>query len=227
MKSVIDSTENTVPFSLENKEGTSRISVSDPLWAEDLTYSRIHQKFEPVSSSISDNLFSLASGEKVKGYEKSEDMLKEGTLLTGLGKIQLNDGRLTLSSPAGSMKYILSTSSLKSIISSQTSGAKFLKGLAIFFAIGSSLCLTYWLYRKLKNWNQARQHHKEFNRLLSDNEPSSDKEHGCIICLTNSRNVVLLNCGHICVCHDCSKQLTSCPICRSQIEKVVPVFIST
>ncbi|CAF1013155.1 unnamed protein product [Rotaria sp. Silwood1] len=43
----------------------------------------------------------------------------------------------------------------------------------------------------------------------------------CCICLTNNSSVILLPCGHKCLCNDCTnkqeEQLTKCPICRQDI----------
>jgi len=50
----------------------------------------------------------------------------------------------------------------------------------------------------------------------------------CIVCMTNPRDVILLTCGHVCVCADCASMLPSnrCPVCRSQIDRVQPFFIA-
>jgi len=50
----------------------------------------------------------------------------------------------------------------------------------------------------------------------------------CIVCMTNSRDVILLTCGHVCVCADCAALLPSnrCPVCRSYIDRVQPFFIA-
>lgn len=43
-------------------------------------------------------------------------------------------------------------------------------------------------------------------------EPDID----CIICLDEPRTIVL-DCGHLCLCVDCSDSLEECPICRTPI----------
>ena len=45
------------------------------------------------------------------------------------------------------------------------------------------------------------------------------KEDKCVICLTNPPNILFCNCGHICVCEECSKtgeSLEKCPICKTE-----------
>ena len=41
----------------------------------------------------------------------------------------------------------------------------------------------------------------------------------CVICLTNPPNILFCNCGHLCVCVECSKtgeSLEKCPICKTE-----------
>ena len=45
------------------------------------------------------------------------------------------------------------------------------------------------------------------------------KEDNCVICLTNPPNILFCNCGHLCVCEECSKtgeSLEKCPICKTE-----------
>ena len=44
------------------------------------------------------------------------------------------------------------------------------------------------------------------------------KEDEGVICLTNPPNILFCNCGHLCVCEECSKtgeSLEKCPICKT------------
>lgn len=51
----------------------------------------------------------------------------------------------------------------------------------------------------------------------------------CIICEDNEKSVVLVPCGHLCLCKRCADQLGNydryCPICRTLIYRKVDVFI--
>ncbi|KAH3765682.1 E3 ubiquitin-protein ligase RNF34 [Pelomyxa schiedti] len=55
-------------------------------------------------------------------------------------------------------------------------------------------------------------------------DASADIETSCKICLDRPVNVVLLRCGHLCVCSVCAAVLRDCPICRQRIQEVVKVF---
>ena len=52
----------------------------------------------------------------------------------------------------------------------------------------------------------------------------------CVICLTAGREVILLDCGHVCACRQCADTLLReehpCPVCRAEIRTVKPAFIS-
>ncbi len=59
-------------------------------------------------------------------------------------------------------------------------------------------------------------------------EEDDDDDDGklCKICFVSAIDCVLLNCGHLCCCLECSKALRACPMCRSPIERVVKTFVS-
>ena len=47
----------------------------------------------------------------------------------------------------------------------------------------------------------------------------------CIICMEKEYDVVMVPCGHYCMCHDCANKILGstkkCPICRQQVNMVV------
>lgn len=56
-------------------------------------------------------------------------------------------------------------------------------------------------------------------------EPAeSDDE--CVVCLAAPRECVLIECGHACVCEQCSGALALCPICRAPIARVIRMYTS-
>ena len=50
------------------------------------------------------------------------------------------------------------------------------------------------------------------------NTGKSFKSGECVICLTNSPNVLFCNCGHLCLCVECDKikTLIVCPVCKTE-----------
>lgn len=41
----------------------------------------------------------------------------------------------------------------------------------------------------------------------------------CIVCVTSTRSVVLVPCGHLVLCSTCSQCVQACPVCRAAIEE--------
>ena len=46
------------------------------------------------------------------------------------------------------------------------------------------------------------------------------------VCLNASRDHVLVPCGHACVCDECCRTVTLCPICRAPVERAVRLYDS-
>ena len=48
----------------------------------------------------------------------------------------------------------------------------------------------------------------------------------CVVCMSASRSVVLIPCGHLAVCQSCYGRLQQCPICRSMIQGAIRSYIA-
>lgn len=55
---------------------------------------------------------------------------------------------------------------------------------------------------------------------LRDELDKSKEENNklCCICLDQPKSIVLLPCGHICVCEGCGKSVQQCPLCRENVQ---------
>jgi len=65
-------------------------------------------------------------------------------------------------------------------------------------------------------WRQEKQ-------AQDDKESMNDSEL-CKICMDNPVDCVMLECGHMCTCTTCGKQMAECPICRQYVVRVVRTF---
>lgn len=59
------------------------VHILDPLGAEILDLDTVHNKFENSSLSIMDHLVGFFNGVRQRGIETTEELLKEGSVITG------------------------------------------------------------------------------------------------------------------------------------------------
>lgn len=71
-----------------------------------------------------------------------------------------------------------------------------------------------------KNYKKILIEHKK----NVDNFEESKDEYNCMICCDKLKNCVIEPCYHFVGCVDCIDKLEECPICRSQIQTLLPVF---
>lgn len=235
---------NTVPFVLVGSDETS-VKVLCPLQASGVHMEITHEKFHQVNYSLVDIMGQYLSGEKLKGHLETEEMLKVGTALTGVGELILDtDGTLNLRPPSNGSEYFLSIADFDTLRGEQEMTAIFWKVLAITTALAGAAVLL-WVgrryYHQVKvRWEQE-QERREFERLRAEGERTrtsaagarasregaeENVENPCVICLSQPRNCILLDCGHVCCCHSCYQALPHrrCPICRQNISRVLPLY---
>ncbi|XP_035526473.1 mitochondrial ubiquitin ligase activator of nfkb 1-A [Morone saxatilis] len=235
---------NAVPFVLVGSDETT-VKVLCPLQASGEHMEITHEKFHQVNYGLGDIVGQYLSGEKLKGQLETEEMLKVGTALTGVGELILDtDGTLCLRPPSNGSQYFLSSADFDTLRGEQESTAVCWKVLAIASAVVGAAVLLWvgrrYYYRLKVRWEQE-QERREFERLQDEtprtrtsvmgSEASEDGveenvENACVICLYRPRNCILLDCGHVCCCHSCYQALPHrrCPICRQQISRVVPLY---
>jgi len=73
--------------------------------------------------------------------------------------------------------------------------------------------------RKKENANKDNKEKRELKEEVT-----------CIVCLNSVRSHVFTPCNHLCACEECSldimKKKAGCPICRTDIQGTVRVFMS-
>ncbi|XP_076001259.1 mitochondrial ubiquitin ligase activator of nfkb 1-A isoform X2 [Genypterus blacodes] len=236
---VLYQTVNSAPFTLVGLD-EAKVRVLGPLEASGLQMEITHEKFHQATFGFTDMLGQYLSGEKPKGQLETEEMLKVGCTLTGVGELILDTDRtLALRPPSDGSEYFLTAADFDTLRAEQVREAVAWQVFASIFALAGAAVL-FWAgrryYCKLKvRWEQERQR-REFQTLQGDgprlrtaSESSEDGgpvENSCVICLSQPRECVLLNCGHVCCCLRCYQALPqpTCPICRQTIDRVVPIY---
>lgn len=217
---------SSVPFALVGGDG-AQVRVLRPLEASGPEMETVHEKFHQANYGFGDLLSQYLSGEKSKGQLETEEMLRVGVSITAAGELILDSDRLLkLRPPTDGSTYFLTTTDFESLRLGQEGQASCWWSLAgIFALVGVAVVL--WAgfrsYRKIQRKWQRERMRREFERI---GEGEEDLENACVICLSNPRGCVLLDCGHVCCCYSCYEALPqpTCPVCRQGIRRVVPLY---
>ena len=183
-------------------------------------------------------------GDMHKGVQTIEKMLTKGTTLTGIGELTAGPDGIRLRPPSDGRSYYLVRDSMHSLIRGLESNKDFLKFLMkIFLSIGVVISgAALWkLYRKKKaekDMNEqldiirANRDTQDIRKRKDDDDEGNvvPESVQCVVCLGAEREVILLDCGHVCVCGDCADQLIKgshpCPVCRATIASIRPAYVS-
>lgn len=229
----IQTYSNHVPFAL-NKI----VEISDHTQASELDLDVTYDKFDAAPNTLGDHVWGWVVGDRQKGVQSTERMLINGSDLTAIGELVLNtkDGKMRMQAPVDSNNYYLVKETSKSLIKRLESGSKALKiCLVVLGSVGLVIgAFAGWKYYKkwkvLRSANRTRETLREIVRERPENVEDLPEGQSCVVCLGQHREVILLDCGHVCVCADCATEIMrtnpQCPVCRSPIDRVAAAYIS-
>ncbi|XP_011500475.1 PREDICTED: mitochondrial ubiquitin ligase activator of NFKB 1 [Ceratosolen solmsi marchali] len=225
---------NCVPFVI--KRGKHEIEVTNSLAAEVLDLETISDIFEASAPSFVDYVWGFFTGHRQRGLQTTEEMLKEGSIITVIGELtksSSNHNSLVLQPPGDGTSYYLTTMSISSLLRKLDDQRKVYKWLCLIFGTIGLFIAGILVRRYLKDKEKQKlanelrksleQSRKERRQRIRETNLSRDQL--CVICMTNPQEIILLPCGHVCLCIDCSMNYTStCPICRETVTQTNPVF---
>uniref|UniRef100_A0A8C8RHT4 RING-type E3 ubiquitin transferase n=1 Tax=Pelusios castaneus TaxID=367368 RepID=A0A8C8RHT4_9SAUR len=227
----------TVPFVLASPtaEAVTRVSVESPLRAVQLPLETVYEHFQHPTHGFKDLIGHYLSGEKPKGLLETEEMLRVGASLTGIGELALHpDGAIHLQPPTDGSNYFLHLGDWQTLLAEMESVSSLWKGAAVLCGLAGVAVILYALCRAYQQCRHKQEQEEQRQELETvwcsrDSPPESGEdpaENTCTICLTEPRECVLLDCGHVCCCFRCFEALPSrtCPICRRPIDRVVPLY---
>ncbi|NXL71155.1 MUL1 ligase, partial [Leptocoma aspasia] len=234
---IIHQRTNTTPFELVPAGDSAGVTVRvmKPLEAAELSLEPVYEKFHPSVQSFTDVIGHYISGERPKGIQETEEMLRVGTALTGVGELVLDNATIKLQPPKQGMPYYLSSLDFESLLQKQESSVRFWKVLTVLFGFATCAILLLVLrkqYRQHRERRRLRQMQEEFRQAqerLAGAEGAEILKNACVVCLSSTKSCVFLECGHVCSCHECYRALPQpkkCPICRQGITRVVPLYNS-
>lgn len=233
-KRVIQEVYNSVPFVLRVSQ--TNVEVLDALTADILDLETIADHFQCSNPSVFDHIWGYFAGVRQRGVQVTEDMLREGTFMTGIGELvsENNEHGLKLQPPSdGSPFYltVLPVSSLIRKLDEQMRLYKFLTFLCggVGLIIVGIMTRRWWRERTRRLIQQTAQREQDSSRRKRrrnvQNTQSSESQQ-CVVCCQNPRQIILLPCGHVCLCEDCSERITDfCPVCRAAIETKAAAYI--
>jgi len=164
-------------------------------------------------------------------------MLGVSVPLLGIGKLLLvGGGRIVLSPPDDGRRYFLTTSSKHELVSSLKSVARTLNIARWVVGVAGLAAVAYFISRAVKKYKSQYESRRLLAELRERRQQLSSTDTDvtsptsmCVVCLSEPREVVLLDCGHICLCGDCAAALPLpkvCPICRQQVDRIIPTYVS-
>ncbi|KFP90719.1 Mitochondrial ubiquitin ligase activator of NFKB 1, partial [Apaloderma vittatum] len=228
-KKIIHQRTNTTPFDLVPQEEGAGVTVRvmKPLDAAELSLETVYEKFHP---SI--------HGERPKGIQETEQMLKVGAMLTGVGELVLDNTTIKLQPPKQGLPYYLSSVDFNTLLQKQEADVRFWKILTVLFGFATCVILFFVLrkqYRRHCEKQRLRQMREEFRQAQErlarrmNAEGAETLRKACVVCLSNTKSCVFLECGHVCSCIECYGALPEpkkCPMCQQAISRVVPLYNS-
>ena len=192
-------------------------------------------KFEPNQSSLLQRMADRIFGDVHEGTHVSEEMLLCDTLLLGIGKLALVDGKIYLKPPESEYKYIVTQMTKSEVLRRFETKESMFKVLTCITGLIGVGIVFYLAHKHYKEWKLKREREHFLNEMRNvrngranyNENGSTDEDNTCVICLANPREVILLNCGHICACAECVVALPTpmvCPVCRQNVERYLPVY---
>ncbi|XP_074646533.1 mitochondrial ubiquitin ligase activator of NFKB 1-like [Tubulanus polymorphus] len=228
---------NCIPFALRSMRPAddTLVHVAEPTKSNTLmnNLTATHDHFKPAATGWIERSLERIAGEVTKGFNESEHMLLVDSKLIAIGEVTLrNGGVITMRPPElNDLPYILGRFSKEDILKKLENRSFVYRVCTGIFTV-TAIAILYIYFKKLyTTWMDERTDENllsEVQRLRREHYEDTDGQlQHCIICLTNRRDVVLLDCGHICTCAECAVMLPAprrCPICRTDIREVIPVY---
>ena len=246
---VVKNVQHEIQWCLKPEETRVKraIQIVDGLNADRLDMATVKDEFTPASLSLSAWLGGWVAGQQLKGTQEIEEMVIDGSLMTAVGELVVNsDGTIYLRSPTSSEKYpfILSNLSFNALLDTYETLISVCKwSLFLFGGVGAVIgyiMIRRWLRLRYGRHNVTEEDDilrdlQQSRPVMSDDDDNEELEdwQRCVVCLVNHREVIVLPCGHVCLCADCMILINgqnllhrNCPMCRQRIVQIARAFVS-
>lgn len=230
--SMMHMSTNEVPFYIQNDGGS--LEVLDAFSSHVLDLDVVYDNYEPCKLSFFDHIFGFITGVSQRGHQTTEEVLREGSFMTVIGEIELTDSGMRIQPSKVGPMFV--TTATKSTLLRRMEEAKSSSVVKILVCSAVGAVLITLIVRKLYKKHKAAKEERLFRESMEKSrrerrsvqriEPNSDEQR-CVVCVTNPKEVIVLPCGHVCLCEDCALQIkTTCPVCRGDIKTKAPAYYS-
>ncbi|EDV38877.1 uncharacterized protein Dana_GF25023 [Drosophila ananassae] len=229
---LLHETANEMPFELRNQQ--HGVEIMDALKAAVLDVDMVYDNYEPSNLSVIDHVFGFFSGVRQRGLQTTEEVLREGSFLTAVGELEL-DGNTLRMQPSTAGPLFLTTAT-KSMLIKRFEDAKGATLLKLIVCGSISIILVTFIAKKMyKRRKQLKEEAIIRDRLETERRErrarsrpqNMSEDQLCVVCSTNPKEVILLPCGHVCLCEDCAQKISiACPVCRGNIASKAAAFIA-
>jgi E3 ubiquitin-protein ligase MUL1 len=233
--SQISQTQKDVRFALQEISSGAKgiiVEVITPGEAEtESLLLPISTNFTPANATAASTVVGFFTGVASKGIETSEELLPVDTIVTGIGTVSKDSlGNLRLAPPSAlgdrSYPFYLTQLPVETLIKKLENRRDTIRFfsyvfLALGLMIGSRRLFFLW-----KEYEMKKMREKILKRRNEIDAQGLSDAQICIVCLENPREVILLDCGHVCICADCvSKVNGKCPICRNSFSNTHAAYV--
>ncbi|XP_052862669.1 mitochondrial E3 ubiquitin protein ligase 1 [Anopheles cruzii] len=232
-KQIIHVSSNEIPFRLVN--GKHGVEIVNGLSAELLDMDTVYENYEPSSLSLFDHVFGLFSGVRQKGLQTTEELLRDGSFITAVGELELDDSGIRLQ-PASTGAPMFLTTATKNTLLKRLEEAKSSTLVKVLLCGTISAVLVGLIARKMYKRKKTERDERKLREQLDKTRAARrarmrqadlTDEQRCVVCVVNPKEVICLPCGHVCLCENCAEKIKlHCPVCRSVIETKAAAFIT-
>lgn len=234
-KRTIQKIYHVVPFALQ--KGSYSVEIIDPLSADILDLAVISDNFQPSVPSFVDHIWGFFTGVRQRGIQSTEKMLREDSIVTAIGELSKSDAKsdsLILQPPLNGPPFYITSMSITALLRKLDDRRKIYRIFclmtgAVGLLIGGIIARRYWKNKQEQRLEEELRQSLEMSRQerrqrVRDRDLREDQL--CVVCKTNAREIILLPCGHVCICEDCSTSINNnCPICRTPIIQKAAAYI--
>uniref|UniRef100_A0A3Q3G1J7 RING-type E3 ubiquitin transferase n=1 Tax=Labrus bergylta TaxID=56723 RepID=A0A3Q3G1J7_9LABR len=138
---VIHQRTNTVPFALGSHDDDIAATI---------------RVVRPLDASLSNVIGHFISGERPKGIHETEEMLRLGDSVTGVGELVLDNNLIKLQPPKQGFQYFLTRLDYESLLRKQGNSVRLWRILTLLFGVAACSTLIFILWKRYVHHREGK-----------------------------------------------------------------------